>query len=513
MKYIMQSEETKIPIRILKTERKLEKKSRIFSVLKSPQLKILACILVIALNWAGFSAVLGTAASFSDTETSIGNLFEVGTLDFNLESPSDFLPACLGEGEPAERTISLKNFGNPFKYMVSSAGFSSELCDWLILEANINGGDPEYLGKLKDFSVGLFEFSDPEDWVFKLTIPLDLPSELQGKTCNFKFVFDGSQTKNDLPFGEGFTDSEEIASSVTAAMCRDAETRTIGYWKTHPEIYEVLLTPPIMLGDEQIVSIADVEKVFADYELSMRNKLRGQLLAMKFNIEAFDIGKYVPEGDSRTLDEIVEEADDLLKDPDATSADLEKMKDLLDTLNNLHEISICPVTCTKNTAADILETEKEIEDLFMGGGSTQENNSGASDKDKNSNFSGNLKKNIIEEEIGITTDTPELAYNASRSARKKVNIVVPGLNILKKKWVKVRMNGKNIPILKVRKRGNDTILQLNLKYKKWAVGKYDLTLSYKNREKQNAKGKNGKVRQKNVWSWKNTIAKELFSII
>lgn len=493
------------------TDRKSGKRRWIFSFFQAPYFKMLSCVLIIVMSWTAFSAVSGTSALFSDTETSLSNLFEVGTLDFELESPSDFLPACLtSEGDSAERTISLKNYGNPFKYRVSSTGFSNELCDNLNLEANINGGDPEYLGKLKDFSIGIFDFSDPEDWVFKLTIPPDLPAGLQGKTCNFKLVFDGSQTKNNLPFGEGFSDVEEITNSITTAKCRDAETRSMGYWKNHSEVYYPSLLP-VKLGDDEIKTIADVENIFADYNLSMRNKLRGQLLAMKFNIEAFEISEYIPVGETKTLDEIVAEADDLLKDPNASDNDLEKMKDILDTLNNLHTITICPTTCSQSSLEEITEQENAINDLFSKENSAPGNNN--SDKNKNSDASGNLKKNIIEEEIEITTDTPELAYNTSRSARKKVNIVVPGLDILKKKWTKARINGKNIPILKMRKRGNDTVLLLNLKYKKWAVGKYDLTLTYKNRELQSVTGKNGKVRQKNVWIWKSFIAKELFSII
>jgi|GEM_PF-1651525 len=125
----------------------------------------------------------------------------------------------------------------------------------------------------------------------------------------------------------------------------------------------------------------------------------------------------------------------------------------------------------------------------------------------------NVTEDIQEGEFEITTDTPELAYNASKSARKKVNIVVSGLSLSKKKWTKVRVNGKIIPILKLRKRGNDTVLLLNLKYKKWEIGKYDLTLYYKNREKQSVTNKKGKVIQKNVWIWKTIVGHEVFSII
>lgn len=128
--------------------------------------------------------------------------------------------------------------------------------------------------------------------------------------------------------------------NVTAKICDYSETRTMGYWKNHTSVYEPLL--PQYLGNDIIDTQQKVEQVFLDYNLSMRNKLKGQLLAMKFNVAYFGIGEYYVESEGKTLNEIVAEADDLLKqDPEPSQNVLENMKDILDYLNNLHQIGYC----------------------------------------------------------------------------------------------------------------------------------------------------------------------------
>ena len=131
--------------------------------------------------------------------------------------------------------------------------------------------------------------------------------------------------------------------NVTAHVCRYSETRTMGYWKTHINAYFPLL-PQILgapIADDNIDTPTKVQQVFLDYNLSMRNKLRGQLLAMKFNIAGFGIGDYLVETENKTLNQLVDDADALLRNPNASDADMETMKNLLDNLNNLHQIRFC----------------------------------------------------------------------------------------------------------------------------------------------------------------------------
>ena len=137
--------------------------------------------------------------------------------------------------------------------------------------------------------------------------------------------------------------------NVTAKICRQSETRTMGYWKNHEEVYDPDLLPQTLGGigseDLSIDNQTEVNKVFDDYNLSMRNKLRGQLLAMKFNIAEFGIGgfEYFVYGlGTTTMDNLVAEADGLLStSPPPPNSVLENIKNALDTINNLHQIRFC----------------------------------------------------------------------------------------------------------------------------------------------------------------------------
>jgi len=367
----MNNKEIKIKIRILPSENhskaveipvrfSFEEPNFVFPLMRKSLVKFTAFILIAALNWAGLSAILSTIAYLNDTESSIDNNFAAGTLDFTLTSPSGFDPSSLQIGESATRTISFVNNGNIPKYKVSAANFSGLLCDQLDLAANLDGGDVEYSGKLINFvDFGPQVFADPEDWFFTLTLPSDTPENLIGENCQFNFVFFGSQVRNDLPFGQGFSDTEEENNNVTAKICYDAETRSKGYWKNHEDVYKPYLPQYLGCNTTSSECVADYEevgnqaKVFqilqTDYNLSMRNKLRGQLLAMKFNIAHFKIGEYVPSSTSTdNLNQIVNQADDLLQQVPAPSDEaLETMKNLLDGLNQDLQFRICSGSLVK----------------------------------------------------------------------------------------------------------------------------------------------------------------------
>ena len=129
--------------------------------------------------------------------------------------------------------------------------------------------------------------------------------------------------------------------NVTAKICTYSETRTMGYWKNHPEVRFPHLS--LYLGDELIDTQEKVDEIFDNANAKeMVDMLKGQLLAMKFNIAHFGIGGYFVESEGKTLSQIVDEADDLLRqEPLPERAVLEAMKTLLDDLNNLHQIRYC----------------------------------------------------------------------------------------------------------------------------------------------------------------------------
>lgn len=129
--------------------------------------------------------------------------------------------------------------------------------------------------------------------------------------------------------------------NVTATICNQSETHTIGFWKNHPQLYVPLL--PIQLGNQNIYTQAEVKEVFYNANANdMANQLKAQLLAMKFNVLYFGIGEFFVESEGKTINEIISVADALLiQDPPASREELEKIKNLLDYLNNLHQINFC----------------------------------------------------------------------------------------------------------------------------------------------------------------------------
>ncbi|GAI24821.1 unnamed protein product, partial [marine sediment metagenome] len=207
-----------------------------FAIVKTSIVKIVALLVIVSLSCAGLSTIIKTFAYFNDTENSSGN-FYAGTLDFYLSSPANFSPPTLALGESATRTIDFINTANIPKYNITATSFVGALCEYLNLEASLDGGGILYSGNLAAFTYGPLVFEAPEVWSFTLTLPADAPEIIQGQTCQFNFVFFGSQTKNDLPFGEGFSDIEEISNNIAVKICYSAEIRTMDYWKNHTSVY------------------------------------------------------------------------------------------------------------------------------------------------------------------------------------------------------------------------------------------------------------------------------------
>jgi len=214
--------------------------------------------LIVCLNWTGLSAVLKTFASFNDTETSAENIFSAGTLDFSLRSgQTNFTPLetalNMKPGDSVARDIYIKKDGSlPFKYNAHAEPATT--CDPILYNAlqlkisyNYYTDTPtepnyhehrtmalKYDGLLKDFNDFDTNPDDPdlqipnshlyfdnifygpdEHWFYatEVILPTNVSAELQNKTCQFKFVFDGWQT--DLSdSSSGFTDQEEILNTI-----------------------------------------------------------------------------------------------------------------------------------------------------------------------------------------------------------------------------------------------------------------------------------------------------------
>ena len=143
-----------------------------------------------------------------------------------------------------------------------------------------------------------------------------------------------------------FSAFEAHVINVTARICNYVETRTMGFWKTHPNVIEEAKLYPQFLGgcpDVWFYGFPAVFEVFknADADI-MVDMLKGQLLAMKFNVAYFPgTGDFEYEGE--TINQIIEDADAMLRmcPPPPPREDLEAMKNLLDLLNNMHQLIFC----------------------------------------------------------------------------------------------------------------------------------------------------------------------------
>lgn len=153
-----------------------------------------------------------TFAYFADNESSNTNIFSAGTLDFNLSSADNFSPK-ITPTQNTLRTININNNGSlDFDYSIKSNSVSGDLCSSLNLSATL--GAYNYAGPISGLNYSAGQFGTVGgNWQFEINLTSSDLS-LQNKTCNFDFVFDGSQIG-----GAGFSDSETISNTVTS-----------GYW-------------------------------------------------------------------------------------------------------------------------------------------------------------------------------------------------------------------------------------------------------------------------------------------
>ncbi|TSC95411.1 MAG: periplasmic copper-binding [Parcubacteria group bacterium Athens1014_10] len=180
-----------------------------------------------------------TPQCFHDEETSSENLFSAGILDFSLNSPRNFFPTTTPT-TTSSRDINIANDGNlGFQYTVTTTNATDTLCEHLNLTANLDG-NPVYEGPLASFNYNAGEFSNSTNaWQFTATLNDNDPA-LQNQTCNFDFVFDGSQIS-----GAGFSDEEIISNTVDS-----------GSWAitppTPPEPGDVIINEVMWMGSKDI---------------------------------------------------------------------------------------------------------------------------------------------------------------------------------------------------------------------------------------------------------------------
>ena len=121
--------------------------------------------------------------------------------------------------------------------------------------------------------------------------------------------------------------------------CVEHKVRSLGYWKMHQSEWIF----PQTLGPEVITTPAEAVAVFSASGSSMRNRLKKQLLALKFNIAGYGSGDGFVPGEGITLLDLAAEADQLLsQDPPAGNVALETMKNRVENANVAKKVSTCP---------------------------------------------------------------------------------------------------------------------------------------------------------------------------
>ncbi|MCU0653033.1 MAG: lamin tail domain-containing protein [Candidatus Pacebacteria bacterium] len=158
-----------------------------------------------------------------------------------------------------------------------------------------------------------------------------------------------------------FASFETHAINVTATVCRHSDIRSVNYWQGHPGIYENLL--PVNIGNEIVDTLSRVEIIFGGYDKSPIDNLKSELLALKFNEAYFGIGGYAIPGESKTVNEIIADTDNLFIDPATGSQETDRLVFLLRSLNVARKIKYCANNNLPVPPDDILLINKIYYDI------------------------------------------------------------------------------------------------------------------------------------------------------
>lgn len=184
--------------------------------------KTIVMLLLVGMNWAGFSAVGTVLAYYLDIESSHGSVFAAGGLDFSL-ADSGWIPSAdaddLGAGTSVSRNVKIEDLiassSIPFQYvarMVETGG-DTPYCKKLQINASLEGVSV-FNGNLLDFNFATTTFatSTSDEWQLAVSLPsgTQIPAPVY---CNFDYIVTGWQ----LPFASstlGFHDEERVPMAL-----------------------------------------------------------------------------------------------------------------------------------------------------------------------------------------------------------------------------------------------------------------------------------------------------------
>ncbi|MEK7669119.1 MAG: lamin tail domain-containing protein [Patescibacteria group bacterium] len=172
--------------------------------------KFAAVLLLVVMNAVMFYIPI-TNAFYSDSEISVGNIFQASALDMNIY-PDNFSETML-PGNATTTTIALSKFNLDdldFKYFVISTTTSSDnsACDNITISAS---SSPQNISSsLSNFVSATSTPVGQVLWDFTFSVADGAPTG----TCNFKIIYTAWQT-NFEESSSGFNDIDEMTGSIT----------------------------------------------------------------------------------------------------------------------------------------------------------------------------------------------------------------------------------------------------------------------------------------------------------
>lgn len=128
-----------------------------------------------------------------------------------------------------------------------------------------------------------------------------------------------------------------VTATIERRPCMDFPTRNRSTWlNDFPQDWVL----PQMLGNIEVNFPADAAH-YLDTNAGRVDRLRAQLLALKFNIAHFGSGEAFVPGESITLNQLAAQADALLMQENPSNGDLETMKERVEDVNRARQVSTC----------------------------------------------------------------------------------------------------------------------------------------------------------------------------
>jgi predicted ribosomally synthesized peptide with SipW-like signal peptide len=205
--------------------------------------KIVAVLFIVCFSTVNIFGIGSTFSYFTDSEESLNNTYQAGTLDFSISSPGDFAPG-LTPVQIATRSVTLKGSGTlGFLHSVKATDLTGDLCSSVQLTVTV-GTQQVYQGLLSSFNKDAGTFSNTEEWLFQAEITAE-DASLNGKTCAFKLAFEAWQT-NLVNSSEGFYDKEELTSSLSYAYTAPVPLGPdVSLWNENFESYSLGSLPVV----------------------------------------------------------------------------------------------------------------------------------------------------------------------------------------------------------------------------------------------------------------------------